>query len=228
MLIDPDYRAAIEALPFAPGDRVAAVGDSLTADRLGWFDLIARSMAAAGHPAVVTGNLAVSGSTTADALERFDILEAFQPTHVMVLLGTNDARRHGRIRPQRMVSLAETERNLAALIELVAELSAEVLVVTPPPGDQSRISLFFDDNPVQWSAADLDAIADVVRRSTPQSIDVRAALRADQLPSLMESDGVHLNPAGQQVLARHVVQALNTTDPWSRGAPAASSAAPDR
>ena len=41
---------------------------------------------------MATHNLGLSGNTTADALERFDLLEAFRPTHVLVMLGTNDAR----------------------------------------------------------------------------------------------------------------------------------------
>jgi acyl-CoA thioesterase-1 len=119
MLTDPLYGAAAAGLPFRAGDRLAAVGDSLTADRLGWFDLIVASMRLAGHHDVETHNLGLSGSTTADALERFDILEAFRPTHVLLMLGTNDARRHGRRRDHAMVSPGETQRNLSALIDLV-------------------------------------------------------------------------------------------------------------
>jgi acyl-CoA thioesterase-1 len=161
MLEDPTFRTALANLPFRTGDRIAAVGDSLTADRLGWFDLIVASMRGHGDLDVVTQNLGVSGSTTADALERFDILEAFRPTHVLMMLGTNDARRHGRLRSHRMVSPQETQRNLSALIDLVVnELSAQIIVITPPPADQTRISAFFTDSTTHRSHG--------IRRSAPQ------------------------------------------------------------
>lgn len=214
MLTEPLYAAAVAGLPFRAGDRIAAVGDSLTADRLGWFDLIVASMRLAGHQDVDTHNLGLSGSTTADALERFDILEAFRPTHVLLMLGTNDARRHGRRRDHAMVSPGETQRNLAALIDLVAnELSAEIVILTPPPGDQTRISAFFTDGTVRWTAAELDAVAAVVREIAPDCIDLHTALAAEDLGGLMELDGVHLNPAGQQVVARAVVRKLATEVP---------------
>lgn len=209
LLADPAYRAALDRLPFRAGDRIAAVGDSLTADRLGWFDLIVASVRLAGGQDIVTHNLGVSGSTSADALERFDILEAFQPTHVLMMLGTNDARRHGRRRDHRMVSPDETRRNLSALVDLVVnELSAEIVLLTPPPADQTRISTFFVDSTVRWSAAEIDALAAVVREVAPDCIDLHTALAVEHLGELMESDGVHLNVAGQQVVARAVVQNL--------------------
>lgn len=221
LLADPDYRVAVRSLPFRAGDRIAAVGDSLTADRLGWFDLIVASMRLAGDDDVVTHNLGVSGSTSADALERFDILEAFRPTHVLMMLGTNDARRHGRRRDHRMVSPEETRRNLSALVDLVVnDLSAQLVVLTPPPADQTRISAFFPDSTVRWSAAEIDAVAAVVRQVARGCIDLHDALPAERLGDLMEPDGVHLNVAGQQVVARAVVQALAGGSPAGRPAAA--------
>ena len=119
LLADPAYRDSLRRLPFRGGDRVAALGDSLTADRLGWFELLAETMRLAARPGVATHNLGLSGDTTADAVERFDLLEAFRPTHVLVMLGTNDARRHGRGSDHRMVSPAENRRNLSVLRDLV-------------------------------------------------------------------------------------------------------------
>lgn len=227
MLTDPEYRDAVHALPFREGDRVAAIGDSLTADRLGWFELLIASVRLAdGNDVVAHNNLGVSGSTTADALERFDILEAFRPTHVLVMLGTNDARRHGRWRDHRMVTATQTRRTLSALLDLLVEdLQADVFVITPPPADQSRIASFFHDSPVRWSAAELDAVAQIVRDVEPHCIDVHATLQAYDLGDVMEADGVHLNVPGQQLLARAVVQAMATGDS-SRTRPPASSAIP--
>lgn len=211
LLRSAPYRTALQRLPFRGGDRVAAFGDSLTADRLGWFDLLTRSMQLTGITGVTTHNLGLSGDTTADALERFDLLEAFRPTHVLVMLGTNDARRHGRHDDHRMVSATETGRNLAVLDELItATLGARAVFITPPPADQTRIDGFFAEAPLRWIAAELDEVAALVREVTSPHIDIHRTLQAKPTATFLDPDGVHLSLAGQQTVAALVADALDT------------------
>lgn len=209
LLADPGYRAALRRLPFHGGDRVAALGDSLTADRLGWFELLTHTMRLAGYPGVATHNLGLSGDTTADALERFDLLEAFRPTHVLVMLGTNDARRHGRAVGHRMVTAAETRRNLGVLEDLIrGTLHARAVFVTPPPADQASIDRSFAGDTVRWSAADLDEVAGQVREVSPDHVDLHRVLRRLPDRSWLDDDGVHLSAYGQRVAAAAVAAGL--------------------
>lgn len=209
LVADATVAAALRRLPFGAGDKVVAVGDSITADRSGWFELLAAALDGLGEPHATTVNLAVSGSTTADAIERFDLLEAARPTHVLLMLGTNDARGHGRVVRRPMVSAAETARNLAVLGELVTdELGAELVVMTPPSCDAERVGAFFADLPLGWLPADVDAVADAVRRFPAPVIDVHAFTRRHGDASTYADDGVHLSPRGQQQLAAFVVREL--------------------
>src|SRR5690242_4527965 len=59
LLADDHYRTAVAGLPFGPGDRVVAVGDSITADRLGWFELLRASIDLIGESSATWCNLAV-------------------------------------------------------------------------------------------------------------------------------------------------------------------------
>jgi lysophospholipase L1-like esterase len=207
-------RAAVEALPFRDGDRVVAVGDSITADRIGWFEMLSASMDRAGNRAVSRHNLGVSGNTTADVLERFDLLEAARPTFVLVMLGTNDARSHGRPISHRMATAQETERNLLALIELITiDLGASVRLITPPAVDEGRISAFFAEMPLRWSPASVAEVADTVRKVDPGCIDIHAAMQAYGVDGLLEPDGVHPNRAGQEFIFRNVLAALHIGGP---------------
>lgn len=209
LLAEPGYRAAVERLPFADGDTVVAVGDSLTAERLSWFELLAASLESAGRP-VRMRNLALSGDTSADVLERWDLIAAARPTHMVVMLGTNDARSHGRRHRQRMVSAGETRRNLAALQALATgELGCRVTMITPPPADRARAGAHFAGLPLGWDTDAVDEVADVVRDLDPAAIDLHAALRsAADLTALLEDDGVHLSPQGQRVAARFIATEL--------------------
>jgi acyl-CoA thioesterase I len=209
LLADPHFRAMLRGLPFRPEDRVVAIGDSITADRLGWFELLTAAAALDGRPTAEMINLGVSGNTTADVIERFDLLEAARPSHVLLMLGTNDARSHGRDVAYRMVSIAETERNLRALVDLVvAGLGAVVTVITPPAVDQRRIDTSFAGAAVGWCAEDIADIAEIARKVAPTAIDLHATTRDHAGGGFLEADGVHPTPAGQRLILTHIVAAL--------------------
>jgi lysophospholipase L1-like esterase len=191
MVAGEAFRAALRALPFRPGDRIAAVGDSITADRVGWFELLSASAVLTGAPAGELVNLGVSGNTTADVLERFDLLESARPSHVVLMLGTNDARSHGRAVNHRMATVSETERNLRALIDLVVSgLGATVTVITPPAVDQQRVDTYFADAPVRWYAAE---VAEAVRKVAPDALDLHSAIQAGPA-GMLEADGGASDP----------------------------------
>lgn len=210
LMADSAFRAAIDAIPLASGDRLVAIGDSVTADRLGWFELLKASIELAGQPSVEILNLGLSGDTTADVLERLDVVETVRPTWVLVMLGTNDTRYHGSRHTYRMVALAETERNIRALMEFVTgDLAADITLMSPPPGDQERISSFFHDSPVTWRAAELDAVAALIRRLDPACVDVNQSMRATALADLLGPDGVHPTVAGQRHIARFAATRLS-------------------
>jgi acyl-CoA thioesterase I len=209
MLTDDRYRDAVATLPFRAGDRIVAVGDSITADRLGWFDLLAATVDLAGKPQATLINLSVSGNTTADALERFDLLEAAQPSRVLLMLGTNDARAHGRTRHHRMVTPPETERNLRALIDLIThDLHASITVVTPPAIDQDRVDTFFAGAPLHWRAAAVAEVAAAVRKAAPDAIDLHETAHAHGVNDLLEADGVHPTPTGQRIILTRIIEQM--------------------
>jgi acyl-CoA thioesterase I len=209
MLADDRYRDAVAALPFRPDDRIVAVGDSITADRLGWFELLAASLDLIGRPAPTLINLGVSGNTTADVLERFDLLEAAQPTRVLLMLGTNDARAHGRTGRHRMATTRETGRNLRALVDLITrELGASITVSTPPAVDQERIDRFFTGAPLHWRADAVAEVAAAVQRAAPGAVDLHAATGARGATDFLDADGVHPTPAGQQFILTRIVDHL--------------------
>jgi acyl-CoA thioesterase I len=200
------YRDALRALPFRAEDRVVAVGDSLTADRLGWFELLSASAALAGPPPATMINLGVSGNTTADVIERFDALEAARPSHVLLMLGTNDARSHGRPAGHHMATTAETERNLRALLDLTVNgLGAAATVIGPPAVDQPRVDAFFAGAVLRWDAGAVAEIAEIARKVDPTGIDLHGVTRSFAADGDLEPDGVHPTPAGQRRILTHIV-----------------------
>ena len=159
-------------------------------------------------------NLGVSGNTTADVLERFDLLEAARPRSCCSWWARTTLDRTGAPISHRMATTQETERDLLALIELITiDLGASVRLITPPAVDHARISAFFADMPLQWSPDSVAEVADTVRKVIPAVSTSTPRWRRTDSTSLFEPDGVHPNHTGQQFILRNVLAALHADRP---------------
>ena len=166
-------------------------------------------------------NLAVSGGTSADLLRRIDQISGLRPSWVLIMIGTNDARRHGRDGIAQMSSLAETERNIDVFRELVEQLGARTALVTPPPIDADRVSVCetFTSVGISWRTEDIDAIATAVRQRRPTIIDVHGDLSSRPAETMMSDDGIHPSFDGQKQITRTVVESLAATANGRVGSP---------
>ncbi|MEF9884132.1 SGNH/GDSL hydrolase family protein [Streptomyces sp. P9-A4] len=205
LLKDPAFADRVGALPFRPGQRIVALGESTTADRLSWFAILRHLL----PDSVVLVDLAVSGLTTTQALAQLPPLPHLRPDWVLCMLGANDTQRIGRGTDgpgTRLVSGPETERNLLALRELAAPPVADRWIwLTPGSVDQERADAYphFRRAGIGWSAEDVDGVADFLLGRPELTVDTRAAAAGLHL-----DDGIHLTPEGQRAIAVALVEAL--------------------
>lgn len=198
---------APESLP--DGARLLAVGDSITDDIGSWAEMIAAALVAMRPRAdVAVVNAGLSGDTTADVIARNVSLPPADLA--IVLLGTNDARRHGRDGVPVLVTDGETLRNVALLDELLRRRCGKVLWVTPPPVLEKRVEadagLRAAD--LRWRAADLRRKAAIVRAGVRTVADVWPAFGDPPAAHLLRADGVHPSSAGQLAIASTVLDAI--------------------
>jgi acyl-CoA thioesterase-1 len=178
-------------------DRVLALGDSHTDDLASWAEILAALVA------VPVLNAGLSGDTTTAALAR---LHRLPPAgHAIVLLGTNDARRHGD--QDILVSDRETLRNLRAIDQALHRRCRRVTWITPPPVDEARIrhDAALADAGVSWRRAEVAAKAELVRRQRPDAIDLWPGFG----PEHLACDGLHPSAAGQRLIAERVICRLS-------------------
>jgi lysophospholipase L1-like esterase len=212
LLADPHFIAAARSLPFRSGDVIVALGDSITDDAVSWahiLELVLRTTS----PGVVVRNHGITGNTTAEVLQRLDIIEGEGPDWVIQMLGTNDARRHGKILAQ-TTSATETARNLAILSTFVSDqLGARHVTMTPPPTIDAWVGAWeaFELESITWRATDIEAIADAVRSSDEAAIDIHAAFTRAATDTLLIDDGVHPNADGQKLIVTTLVDSLSTS-----------------
>ncbi|MET9615342.1 SGNH/GDSL hydrolase family protein [Kitasatospora indigofera] len=211
LLADTGFAGLVARLPFRPGEHVVALGESTTADRLSWFEILRRLL----PPGVRLSNLAVPGCTTTQALAQLPVLALQRPDWVLCMLGANDVQRLG---PDavRLVSADETRRNLLLLRELAGRrTSARWIWLTPAGVHAERVAAYphFRRAGIGWANEDIDAVAAFLRSRPEPTVDTRSAVPAtadgeDTAADPHQPDGLHLTLAGQRSVAAALVQAL--------------------
>jgi lysophospholipase L1-like esterase len=188
--------AARDLPPSTAAGRVLALGDSHTDDLASWAEILDAVLD------VEVVNAGLSGDTTTAARARLHRLPA--TTHAFVLLGTNDARRHGD--GGVLVSHEETCRNLRAIDRELRRTCDHVTWITPPPVDESRIRADprLTEAGLTWRLEDVAVKADLIRRDWPDAIDLWPAFKRHHLAR----DGLHPSPAGQRLISEHALRRL--------------------
>ena len=183
-------RDGLGGAALAPGSTILALGDSITDDLGSWAEILRHAL-----PEVTIVNAGLSGDTTTGAIARLSRLDLGRPTWALVLLGTNDARRHGGA--PMLVSHAETRRNLRILDRALHRRCRHVRWLTPPP-----IFAPADADPdLRWDPTDIAAKAQLVRALDPSAIDLWPGFGPEHLCP----DGLHPSLAGQRFIARRVL-----------------------
>ncbi|GAB2511852.1 SGNH/GDSL hydrolase family protein [Nocardia heshunensis] len=209
LLADAELAAQVDRLPFAPGSKVLALGESSTADRLSWFEIL-RELLAQRRPddAITLVNAAVSGCTTTQALTTLPRLGYERPDWVLCQLGANDAQRLG---GARLVSATETARNLLLLRDRALELtSAQWVWLTPTAVDEGRAASFphFANAGISWATADMAETAGLLADQPEPTVDALTVTKPLPGAELHLDDGVHLTIDGQLAVAVEVVAKL--------------------
>jgi len=210
LLKDTQFVRAARMLPFRPGETVLAVGDSNTSDALSWAEILAQVLARVRPLGPHFVNAAVSADTSADLIARFHLIAAHQPNWLLIMIGTNDARRHGPNGLARMTSIGETRRNLRALAALAHKTNARLVLITPPPIIDERVRAHppWAEASITWHAAEVAGVAEAVHRTGGLVVDAHGALLEGATGSWVSDDGVHPTLAGQQRIVHALVTGL--------------------
>ncbi len=170
---------------------ILVLGDSISAAygmslEQGWVALLAEQLEDE-HPQYTVINASISGETTAGGLRRLPpLLQAHQPTVVIVELGANDGLRG--------FPLGTLRRNLATLVRTSQDAGARVILLPMeiPPNYGARYTSGFRQSFVQVAEEADSAIS-------PFLLDGVATN-----PALMQGDGIHPTVEAQPKLLHNV------------------------
>lgn len=170
---------------------ILVIGDSLSAaygieQNAGWVSLLQRRLQQAA-PRYQVVNASISGDTTSGGLARLArALDKHQPEIVIVELGANDGLRG--------LSLEETQKNLAAIIEQILSRKARVLLIgirLPPNYGPDYTRKFHD---IYLSLAE--------RYRIPLAPFLLEGVAGN--PELMQQDGLHPRAEAQPKVLENV------------------------
>lgn len=210
---DPDSGPRLRNVSFRHGAHLVALGESTTADRLSWFEIL-RTLLEKHRPELELRftNLAVSGATTTQVLATLPSIRRQAADWTFCMLGSNDSQRYAGAGGPLLVSRDETLRNLTELrTRALPHDDASWVWITPTPVDEERIAEFpyFSGPGITWRNADLRALARSQGTGDDLVVDgARAVPASGAGPDALAEDGLHPGTATQERLAVQVLEAL--------------------
>lgn len=194
-----------EAICKLQGKRVLFLGDSLTADELGYRPLVCE---AAG---LLARNGAISGATSASLFNlcRQKILSKTSPIPdiLSIMLGTNDSVSIER-EELHQVSLAEYARNMREILSWGQKIGTRVLLFAIPPILERQFCTHVAATGKLHSNRAIDAYnAELATIADGLGIPLITHLPPHDDPTLFEADGLHWSIEGQARFAAQWLKA---------------------
>ena len=208
--------AADEAPPLKKGERIVFLGDSITqagVDAKGYVTLIEKQLDKKhkdlGIEVIGAG---ISGNNVPDLQRRLDKdVLAKKPTLVVIYIGINDVW-HGENDPARGTSKDKYEAGLKEIIGKIKRPGARVVLCTPTVIGEKKM------NQLDEKLDEYSGISRAVAKATgSQLCDLRTAFRdylkqknaADKDSGVLTSDRVHLNDAGNKLVADTILAVID-------------------
>jgi lysophospholipase L1-like esterase len=208
-----------EEIKLKPGDRVVFLGDSITQAGVrpgGYVDLFRQAVDEHfGQQEITVIGAGISGNKVPDLQRRLqkDVLDQ-KPTVVVIYIGINDVWHSTR---GQGTAPEAFQNGLKEIIEKIEASDAKVMLCTPSViGEKAQGHNSLDEM--------LDQYADISRTVAKDTgvmlldlrqdfLDKLGAINPDQKPhSILTTDGVHLNAAGNLFVARTMAKALGVPE----------------
>jgi lysophospholipase L1-like esterase len=214
-LIGPPPADNPKDLQLKAGDKIVAIGDSITAGGGYLRDIdavLAQQYPDLRIPKVV--NKGISGQKAEDLIKRFDKDVVRQkPTFVTISIGINDVW-HRLKDPHDEKVLAAYKENVSKMVDEAQKAGIKVILLTPTLIQEDANS---EGN--QRLVMYVEAEKQIAAEKNCQLVDLHAmflaALKhkpADQKGNWLTGDGVHMKPLGDGIMATGVLRALGVAD----------------
>lgn len=196
------------------GEKIAFLGDSITQGGMGptgYVTLVIQGLKQAGVQATAVG-AGISGHKSNDMLARLqrDVLDK-KPAWMTVSCGVNDVW-HG----AKGVPLDAYKENLGQIVDKAQAAGIKVVLLTATmigenPGESNNQKLAVYNDFLRGLAKDKKCLLADLNADMQQELAEREKA-GQKRGNLLTSDGVHMNPRGNMMMAAGVLRALGLND----------------
>lgn len=184
-------------------EKIVLFGDSITAGYLnGYVSKALTDRLAERLPAAKIINVGIPGDTTNGGLERLQqhVLKK-EPDLVTILFGSND------VTLAENISLTMYKKNMLTMIESIG--AKKVLLITP---SFSNPLVQHDERPNSRILAYGNAVRELAKEHHTLLADLQIAfLETQNYVDLLQADGFHLNEKGYDLLAKLIVDTVDSS-----------------
>ncbi len=213
-LVGPPPADSPTELQLKPGEQIVAIGDSITqfGGYLRYIDaVLAQQCPELKIPPIV--NKGISGQKAEDLVARFEKdVVALKPAYVTICVGINDVW-HRLGQPHDEKVLAAYKANVAKMVDLAQKAGIKVILLTPTVCMEDPNS---EGN--QRLAKYVEAEKQIAAEKKCQIVDLNGiflnALKQKPAGQVtwLTTDGVHMKPMGDAVMAVGILRALGVPD----------------
>jgi acyl-CoA thioesterase-1 len=214
LLAEASFTEMLNRLPFAPGEKIIGLGDSLTDDSQSWFEIL-RNVLTLRRPndRLILVNAGISAQTTTEIFKRFLDVVHEQPAWILCPMGANDTWYWTGAPLKLSVSREETEKNLLAMRQAAAALThARWVWFTPPSFIPELVLAHWYQGTFEMFTRneDVQAIAQFIARQPDPLVDLQAVFGQPAKRELLMDDGLHPNLEGHKAIVRALVRVLHS------------------
>lgn len=206
----------VDKLPFDGSETIAVLGDSISEDGQGWFEILHHLLSISVEKADFNFiNAGVGHNTTSEALRRLDRdVLIHEPDWVFVALGTYDAQRLNYVQERTISPLSETWENFESIQNVVNDkVSNPIVWITPAP---VIYELLMQNALYEFSIeeVDLKQVRELVASKSGVIIDSLGRRMGEEGPEAWNyiADGLHHSLSGHMNTVRLVLKKLSEAE----------------
>ena len=189
--------------------KIAFIGDSLTSEREGYFNVIKEYLA--DNPDIELMDLGISGAKIADAADGiYESVLDKKPTIAHILIGTNDARSHKNAYMKCNVSVNEYEKILEYMVRLLSDHQIKTIISILPMADNDGMRRYYSSRNYWYENEEILRYNQAIR-SVAAKYGAVVNEWYDETEDPKEylcCDGIHLSGAGAVRVAKGVLGCL--------------------
>ncbi len=191
--------------------KIAYIGDSITSDRISHQRIMEQILKQ--YTGIELRDFSISGWKVSDVLTAYyPGIDSFAPDIAVMMTGTNDMRRTDDEFGYNHTSVGEFARDLDYVVKKLKKSGCEVILCTLPPFCMDKMTPALPGWKILYTREDRGRYDDMIVRTVQESgcllADMREKYDAFDPADITIEDGLHLNAAGQTLLAGEVYEIL--------------------